>query len=473
MSATRGAVAAISRAVTAQIQPQPGMPNWANNGVRDAGTIAATGLILARAVVRAGVSTDGSERVDMVAEDVTQGGYARTSPAERIRILLIEDDDGDALLVDELLMDAGAPFSVRRAGSLAEARGLLPGTGCVLLDLELPDSRGLQGVRALQQIRPDLAVVVLTGISDEYLGEQAVAAGAQDYLVKGQVDGFLLQRVVRYAIERSRAEETQRQLSEARLYAAENARLERGLLPSPLLSDERLSVVSRYRPGGQQMLLGGDFYDVVEAPDGWVHAMVGDVCGRGPDEAALGVCLRVAWRTMILAGRPASETLTAVQGVLEHERHQDRLFATMCMLSVAPDRTAGRLYLAGHPQPLLISSDAVRELEAPISLPPGITKNTNWPSAPVTLGDSWSVLLYTDGLVEGKVGPGPERLGSDGLIRLVEKELLQDPVDQLPGPLANERLLDAVISHARELNGGDLDDDLAVLVLGCAPPAAP
>jgi serine phosphatase RsbU (regulator of sigma subunit) len=409
----------------------------------------------------------------MVAEDVSSGSPARIARDERIRVLLIEDDDADAVLVDELLLDAGAPFSMSRATSIAEARARLTNEVCVLLDLELPDSRGLQGVRALRETRPDLAVVVLTGISDEHLGEQAVAAGAQDYLVKGQVDGFLLQRVVRYAIERRRAEETQRQLSEARLYAAENARLERGLLPSPLLSDERLSVVARYRSGGQQMLLGGDFYDVVEAPDGWVHAMVGDVCGRGPDEAALGVCLRVAWRTMVLAGRPAGETLTAVQQVLEHERHQDRLFATMCMLSIAPDRTAGQLYLAGHPQPLLISADAVRELRAPISLPPGITRVTEWPSGPVTLGDGWSVLMYTDGLVEGKVGAGPERLGSDGLVRLIEKELVQDRVGQVPGPQATERLVDAVISHARELNGGDLDDDLAVLLLSCAPSAGP
>jgi serine phosphatase RsbU (regulator of sigma subunit) len=339
----------------------------------------------------------------------------------------------------------------------------------VLLDLELPDSRGLQGVRWLQDLWPNLAVVVLTGLSDEHLGEEAVAAGAQDYLVKGQVDGFLLQRVVRYAVERQRAEETQRQLREARLYAAENSRLERGLLPSPVLTDRRLTVASRYRSGGQQMLLGGDFYDVVEAPDGWVHAMVGDVCGRGPDEAALGVCLRVAWRTMILAGRPVDETLSAVQQVLEHERHHDRLFATLCMLSVAPDRTRGYLRLAGHPQPLLITADGVRELEAPVGLPPGITHSTEWPSAEVKLGDTWSVLMYTDGLIEGKIGAGPERLGSDGLIRLIEKERAQHSAGAPPDRPASELLIDSVITRARELNGGELDDDLAVLAVSCAP----
>jgi serine phosphatase RsbU (regulator of sigma subunit) len=410
----------------------------------------------------------------MVAEDLSSGSLvpAPVPAPDRMRVLLIEDDDGDALLVEELLLDAGAPFLMSRARSLAEASQNVAGAACVLLDLELPDSRGLDGVRMLRDKRPDLAVVVLTGISDEHLGEMAVAAGAQDYLVKGQVDGFLLHRVVRYAVERRRAEETQRQLSEARLYAAENARLERGLLPSPLLTDRRLSVAARYRSGGQQMLLGGDFYDVVEAPDGWVHAMVGDVCGRGPDEAALGVCLRVAWRTMVLAGRPTAEILASVQQVLENERQHDRLFATMCMLSIAPDRRRGRLHLAGHPQPVLITATGVSELQAPISLPPGISHATEWPSGQVELGDTWSVMIYTDGLIEGKIGAGRDRLGSDGLVKLIEKQRQQEP--GLPADRqATERLIDGVINQARELNGGDLDDDLAVLVVSCTASASP
>ena len=413
----------------------------------------------------------GNEQFEMVAQDVSSGGAAGRALPERVHVLLVEDDDGDALLVEELLLDAGVPFVLNRARSLADARRSLADTTCVLLDLELPDSRGLQGVRWLREAWPNLAVVVLTGISDEHLGEEAVGAGAQDYLVKGQVDGFLLQRVVRYAVERQRAEETQRQLGEARLYAAENSRLERGLLPSPLLIDRRLSVAARYRSGGQRMLLGGDFYDVVEAPDGWVHTMVGDVCGRGPDEAALGVCLRVAWRTMILAGRPVSETLSAVQQVLELERPHDRLFATISMLSIAPDRTKGVLHLAGHPQPLLLGMDTVQELNAPVCLPPGISHSTDWPSAEVELGESWSVLMYTDGLIEGKVDGGPERLGSEGLIKLIEKERTQGVSERLQERQANERLIDAVITRARELNGGDLADDLAVLVVSCIPSA--
>jgi serine phosphatase RsbU (regulator of sigma subunit) len=385
----------------------------------------------------------------------------------QVQVLLIEDDDGDALLVQEYLVEAGAPVALDRVRSITEAKPLLPTVACVLLDLDLPDAHQLQGVHWLQENVPQVAVVVLTGLADEHLGAEAVRAGAQDYLVKGQVDGALLNRVIRYAVERRRFEEMQQQLRVAQIYARENARLERGLLPSPLLSDTRLTVATRYSPGGGQMLVGGDFFDLVEAADGWIHAVIGDVCGRGPEEAALGVCLRVAWRTMVLAGRPMPEVLSAVQQVLEHERHEERLFATLCMMSVAPDRAHARLHLAGHPPPLLLTPSGVSELRAPVRPPPGIAHVEDWPVSEVALGDNWTLLMYTDGLIEGRIGTGPERLGGDGLTEIIEAYLRAAPPT---GPWErkprDERLLDALIERVRALNGGDLDDDLAVLALG-------
>jgi serine phosphatase RsbU (regulator of sigma subunit) len=382
-------------------------------------------------------------------------------------VLLIEDDDGDALLVQEYLVDAGAPVALERVRSITEAKPLLASAACVLLDLDLPDAHQLQGVHWLQENVPQVAVVVLTGLDDEHLGAEAVRAGAQDYLVKGQVDGGLLNRVIRYAVERRRFEEMHQQLREAQIYARENSRLERGLLPSPLLADPRLTVATRYRPGGGQMLLGGDFFDLVEAPDGWVHVVIGDVCGRGPEEAALGVCLRVAWRTMVLAGRPMAEVLSAVQQVLEHERHEDRLFTTLCMVSVAPDRAHARLHLAGHPPPLLLAAGRVTELAAPVSPPPGIAHVEDWPVTEAPLGESWTLLMYTDGLIEGRIGAGPERLGSDGLTRIIEEHLhTTRPTGPQERRARDERLLDTLVEQVRGLNGGDLDDDLAVLTLG-------
>jgi serine phosphatase RsbU (regulator of sigma subunit) len=385
---------------------------------------------------------------------------------DQVQVLLVEDDDGDAILVSELLREVGAAVVVRRARSLTQAKGLVSGAACVLLDLGLPDSQGLNGLRQLLQLEPEAAIVVLTGEASDHLGEQAVRAGAQDYLVKGEVAGHMLNRVIRYAVERRRAEEAQRALHAAQIRAQENARLERGLLPSPLLTDSRLSVAARCLPGGQHHLLGGDFYDVVESSDGWVHALIGDVCGRGPAEAALGVCLRVAWRAMVLAGRPAEEILSTLSELLEHERQDDTMFATLCMTSVHPDRTSGWLRMAGHLPPLLISRGAVTELPTRPAAPLGLSEVRDWPGIPIRLDGSWSILLYTDGLIEGRIGKGSERLGSEGLIDLI--------TDALGGPgTSREELLDQVIDRVRVLNGGDLDDDLAVLALGFSSPDAP
>jgi serine phosphatase RsbU (regulator of sigma subunit) len=390
---------------------------------------------------------------------------AAAAPAsdDQVQVLLVEDDDGDALLVGELLREVGAAVVVRRARSLTQAKALVSDAACVLLDLGLPDSQGLNGLRQLLQVEPEAAIVMLTGQASEHLGEQAVRAGAQDYLVKGDVAGHQLNRVIRYAVERRRAEEAQRALQMAQIHAQENARLERGLLPSPLLADSRLSVSARCLPGGKHMLLGGDFYDVVETSDGWVNALIGDVCGRGPAEAALGVCLRVAWRTMVLAGRPADEILSTLSELLEHERQDDTMFATLCMMSVHPDRTAGWVRMAGHLPPLLLSRGGVAELPTLPAAPLGLSEVRDWPGTQVRLDGSWSILLYTDGLIEGRIGKGSERLGSEGLMDLIRESL--GALDR-PG----EQLLDQVIDRVRDLNGGDLDDDLAVLALGFSSP---
>jgi serine phosphatase RsbU (regulator of sigma subunit) len=394
---------------------------------------------------------------------------AVTGP-DQVPVLLVEDDDGDALLVEELLREVEAAVVVQRARSLTQAKSLVSDAACVLLDLGLPDSQGLNGLRQLLAQEPEAAIVVLTGEANEYLGEQAVRAGAQDYLVKGEVAGHMLNRVIRYAVERRRAEEAQRELQVAQVRAQENARLERGLLPSPLLADARLSVAARCLAGGQQHLLGGDFYDVVEAADGWVHALIGDVCGRGPAEAALGVCLRVAWRTLVLAARPAGEILATLGQLLEHERQDDTMFATLCMLSVGPDRSTGRIHMAGHLPPLLVTRDGVVELQTPTSPPLGLGSVREWPGTPVRLDGSWSVLLYTDGLIEGRIGQGSERLGSEGLMDLIRDALRPSRAADGGGSApVRGSLLDQVIEHVRELNGGDLDDDLAVLALGYSP----
>ena len=122
-----------------------------------------------------------------------------------IRVLLVEDDDGDALLVSELFADADVPVELVRARTVDEALTLLD-VDCILLDLTLPDATGLEALAQLHYVAPDVPIVVFSGVDGEDLAVRAVAEGAQDYLVKGQAPGPLVLRSVRYAVERKQAE---------------------------------------------------------------------------------------------------------------------------------------------------------------------------------------------------------------------------------------------------------------------------
>jgi diguanylate cyclase (GGDEF)-like protein len=124
-------------------------------------------------------------------------------------ILLVEDNPGDARLVREMLGEVTSnEFEVHHVERLAEARERLMsnGTGCVLLDLSLPDANRLEALMQLRAAAPDVPIVILSGLQDELLAVKAVQEGAQDYLIKGRVDGDALGRSISYAIERKQSE---------------------------------------------------------------------------------------------------------------------------------------------------------------------------------------------------------------------------------------------------------------------------
>ncbi|MGW6397390.1 PP2C family protein-serine/threonine phosphatase [Streptomyces sp. NPDC055134] len=396
-----------------------------------------------------------------------------------LTLLVIEDDPTASLGVPELTDSAGKPIRVRTARNLTEAERLLTDdVHCILLDLALPapgaatDADELETLRHVLRLAPRHAVLALTASGDAERGAEAVRVGAQDYLFRDELDGRLLGRAVRYAVERRRADVAQRKLAESRLRAQENARLERGLLPTPLLDGSPLRFAARYRPGRSRALLGGDFYDAVRTPDGTVHAMIGDVCGHGPDEAALGVELRIAWRALTFAGLCGDELLSTLQQVLEHERADDEIFATLCTVDISPDGRRAGLCLAGHPSPL-ISRPTYSRVPGSARVPGtptaellpyedngpalGLLPRARWPRRQVELGPTWSLMLYTDGLIEGRVGDGKQRLGQDGMVDMVRRRLAEG--------LRGEELIDATVNEARDLNGGDLTDDVAVVLL--------
>ncbi|WKX10365.2 response regulator [Streptomyces sp. NL15-2K] len=393
-----------------------------------------------------------------------------TTATTNLTLLVIEDDPGGSTVVPELLDSAGKPIRVRTARNLTEAERLLTDdVQCILLDLALPapgraeDDDELAVLKHVLKLAPRHAVLALTASGDAERGADAVRVGAQDYLFRDELDGRLLSRAIRYAVERKRSDTAERRLAEGRMRAQENRRLERGLLPTPLLDGSPLRFAARYRPGRSRALLGGDFYDTVRTPDGTVHAMIGDVCGHGPDEAALGVELRIAWRALTLAGLCGDELLGTLQQVLEHERSDEEIFATLCTVDISPDGRRAGLCLAGHPSPLVARPGRPAQLLPYDNNGPalGLLPGARWPRMQVELGAEWSLMLYTDGLIEGRVGKGGERLGQDGMVAMVRRQLSEG--------LRGEELLRAAVNEVRDLNGGELTDDVAVVLLDRVP----
>ena len=421
---------------------------------------------------------------------------AETGPAAGhaadLTVLVIEDDPASGITGPELSAAAGTRVRIRTARNLTEAGRLLTDdVDCILLDLALPvpsagtgagtttgagapfasggggDHRPepaphraeeLAVLTHVLRIAPLHAVLVLTAQDDTELAAEAVRVGAQDYLFRGELDARVLSRAIRYAVERKRADIAQHQLTESGLRAQENARLERGLLPVPLLRDGRFHARARYEPGRVHGLLSGDFYDVVQTADGAVHAVIGDVSGHGAAEAALGVCLRVAWRTAVLCGTSQLEQIELLEEILVAKRSDAHVFATMTSLSFTPDGRGARIVRAGHPGLLLRRGDEVHWVEPEggmaLGLLPGMGR---WTTVDLPLVPGDGLVLFTDGLFEGRDGPD-SRLGEEGLLAMA----------RALGNLQGRQFVDALVAGAAEGAApyGGLADDVAVLHLG-------
>jgi len=381
-------------------------------------------------------------------------------------VLLVEDDEGDALLVRECLREAGlADDDITWCRTLAEGvEALVDRPSCVLLDLGLPDADGLTALHTVvSEVTKATPVIVLTGRHDR-IGVEAMAAGAQDYLIKDDLTPELLDRTIRYAVQRRQTQVTEVQLREERLLAAENSRLERGLLPKPLLRTDFVRWASHYRPGRARAVLGGDFYDVVEMPDGRVRAVIGDVMGHGPDEAALGVHLRVAWRSLVLADVPDEQVLVTMSRLLEAES-SGGIFVTACDVTINRDLSVV-IRDAGHPPPMCCLDGAASYLDVTFGPPLGIRDeqpHSGWPITRTELVPGSALLLYTDGLLDAyRQVDSLTSVGLDELLEVTTKALT-----------AGERLQDLLETIVTEAPMQAVDDTALVVLSVDHPSTVP
>ncbi|MEU2611528.1 SpoIIE family protein phosphatase [Micromonospora sp. NPDC007271] len=243
-------------------------------------------------------------------------------------------------------------------------------------------------------------------------------------------------------------------LENAQLYEAEHriaTTLQHSLLPRTLPQLPGAVVASRYLPGSADVEVGGDWYDVIGAPDDELVLVIGDVVGKGVRAAAAMGQLRNALRAYVLEGFDPGQALTRLNRLVGST--EGGSFATVFCLWFAPRTGRLRYASAGHPSPLLIRGDDVAFLHDRALGPPiGAIPQTRYQTVEGRLAPGARLLLYTDGLIEDR------RLGIDaglGQLRL----------DATAGGGHVADLVDAVVERVA---GRTRHDDVAVLALEAA-----
>jgi sigma-B regulation protein RsbU (phosphoserine phosphatase) len=403
-------------------------------------------------------------------------------PVRTSRILLVEDDPAVASVLELAFRDADTvDFVIRREATLEAAIALLAWReiDVILLDLNLPDSRGLETFSKIQRVAPELPVIILSGLADEALAMETVRAGAQDYVVKGSMSLPVLVRAVRYALERERLLRqladyswqlrTQNEAMKAELDLARD--IQQAYLPlgdadfprHAAANSALLHVHSRLQPATQ---LGGDFFDVLEVSDTQVGIFIGDVMGHGVGAGLVAGILR----GLIEEARPwaddaamfLSELNRGLRSVLCHTH--GAIFATAFYLIADLAKEEVRYANAGHPCPLF--RDQLTGEVGSLAWPPGgqrpalgLFDAVSYSTTCRTLRPNDLFILYTDGLCEAT--------SPDGMIFGIDR-LFNDVREQ--GHLPTPALFDFLLEDAKAFSAREtFEDDVCILGIQMLP----
>lgn len=234
--------------------------------------------------------------------------------------------------------------------------------------------------------------------------------------------------------------------------------LQQTLLPPLLPVIPGVDLAARYRAAFVDAHVGGDFYDVFVAGDARWGAIIGDVCGTGPEAAAVTGIARYTVRALAATSKSPASTMDALNTALVQQRVDRRfLTATHLLFSVVPDDGIEvDIARAGHPPSAVLRTDgAVELLEKPRGTLLGVFDEATVEDGFVHLGLGDALVLYTDGLVEARAPGSKEQLGYERLA-----DLLTSSAGRTADGIA--RRLEAA---AEDWSGGDIIDDVAILVL--------
>jgi len=250
--------------------------------------------------------------------------------------------------------------------------------------------------------------------------------------------------------------------------AADNARLfserayvaralQASLLPHTLPEIPGVELAARYQAAGEGNEVGGDFFDAFDVGYGTWAVVIGDVCGKGPDAAAIAGLARHTVRAAALKERRPSRMLSILNDAIFGDADvSEARFCTVCTALVRPNRNGARMTLAtgGHPLPWVLRADGTVRQVGRFGLIVGVFPQADSSDEVVDLGVGDAVVLYTDGVVEERDDEG----------RTFGQDSLRDVLQRSAGRSAAE-IVDAVVASVTAFSGREPRDDVAVVVV--------
>jgi phosphoserine phosphatase RsbU/P len=374
-----------------------------------------------------------------------------------VKVLLVEDNAGDALLIREMLAESlDTRFELTRVDHLAAAQQALAkeSFGLVLLDLSLPDSRGLDTFRAVRQTDPRLPLVVLTGLDDEAQAAQAVQDGAQDYLVKGHVAGRQLAHALRYALGRHNR---QRQIEESLLATEAELAMARKIHQDLLPCDHpRLPGFDVFGASLSATSVGGDLFQYLWLPDGTLGLAIADVTSHGMGPALLMVAVRSYLRAFAQTQTDPGQILTLANRLFAQDV-TDGNNCSLCLVKLdLPSRNVAFASAGHHPPGTLFGGGAVKGRLYSTGPLLGLVPDAAFPMErllPLEVGDL--LLLLTDGVVEAQSAEG-KWFGSERVLEVVRAERAKSA----------RQIVEALFRSVLDFRGGEPQaDDITAVVL--------
>lgn len=393
-------------------------------------------------------------------------------------MLLVEDNEDDAALIERQLRSAGFGVSSRRTEGALDTRRALENEpwDLVLADFTLPSFRGVDVLPMLRELDLDTPFVIVSGTIDVATALEAMKAGARDFVVKGELNRLpaVVERELESSadlLERRRAER-ERDMAvvqlraaneELQALAAENAHryeaehrvaevLQEALLALPK-SVTGVEFAARYASAADNARVGGDFYDLFEIEDERIGILIGDVSGKGLEAATLTSIVRNSVRMRAMDGLTPAETMTktndAFFALTSSETFVTAFFATL-------DTRDGTLtYVgAGHPPAMIKRTDGQVGLLGESESLLGAFLGTHFEDHLVLLSPGDVLVAYTDGVIEARDGGA-----------LYGQERLRDLLAGLADGTGPEGVAEAVYRDVVEYSGGVTHDDVAILAL--------